>query len=154
MIGQQRHSANVLVVDDERPIRRLVSLLLKQAGARVSVAENGEAAYAQASAAWKSGDPFDVILMDLEMPVLDGLQATRKLRAEGYAGTIVAYTGSRAGNVRERCLRAGCDDYVNKLLGCQEIVKLVSHYLERRRFPETVPRSSAAEGFGQRANGM
>lgn len=138
MIDARQLQASILLVDDDDTIRRSLSLLLKDAGARVSLAENGHAACEKALLAWRSGEPFAVILMDIQMPVLDGLAATRRLRDAGYPGTIIAHSGNWAEDFRETCLQAGCDDYINKLLGWQEMIDVLSNHCERRRSPSTL----------------
>jgi CheY-like chemotaxis protein len=101
--------ARVLVVDDSPMARRLTAHLLEPLNVEVVAADSGVAAVREALAA-----PFDLILMDVEMPQLDGLSAVRLLRKKGYLRPIAAMSCSSAGMDREACLLAGCDDYVPK----------------------------------------
>ena len=104
-------------------------------------------------AAAKSGQSFALILMDLRMPVLDGFAATRRLREQGYRGVIIAHSGDWTDEVREACLRAGCDGYVNKLLGWQETFKVLSGHLESRHVAGTAAPSAAAGCVDQTVKG-
>ncbi len=104
----------VLLAEDGQDNQRLLRHLLASAGATVSLAADGEEAVHLALAAHAHGRPFDAVLMDMQMPRLDGYEATRRLRAAGYERPIVALTANAMAPDRERCLSAGCDDYCAK----------------------------------------
>jgi CheY-like chemotaxis protein len=123
----------VLLAEDGPDNQRMLALLLQKAGAEVAVADDGAAALARVAAARDAGQRFDVILMDMQMPVLDGYQATRKLRAQGYAGPIVALTAHAMPTSRQECLDAGCNDYASKPIGRQTLLALVAKHLAPHR---------------------
>jgi CheY-like chemotaxis protein len=104
----------VLLAEDGRDNQKLISHQLHRAGMQVTVAENGEIAFQMAMAEACKGTPYDVILMDMQMPVLDGYGAATKLRAVGYGRPIVALTAHAMVGDRERCIEAGCTDYLTK----------------------------------------
>jgi signal transduction histidine kinase/CheY-like chemotaxis protein len=120
----------VLLVEDDALIRRLILMILEKAGADVSVACNGQDAVETALAARASGTPFDVVLMDLMMPVMDGLEATRCLRNSGYTGPIVALTADGMQETRDRCAEAGCDGYLTKPIQADELVDEVRNHVQ------------------------
>jgi CheY-like chemotaxis protein len=103
--------------------------VLTAAGLVVETAENGHVGGEMALYAMSQGREYDLILMDLDMPVLDGVAATARLRDEGYAGAIVAVTASIADNVRETCAQAGCDDFAAKPLAMAALLNLVRRNL-------------------------
>ncbi len=104
----------VLLAEDSEDTRRLLVHYLTRGGALVQTASNGQEAVDVAEAAVASGNPFDVILMDMQMPVLDGYQATTRLRANGYRGPVLALTAHAMREDERRCLEAGCDQYITK----------------------------------------
>ncbi|HIQ19650.1 MAG TPA: response regulator [Planctomycetes bacterium] len=131
-----RLSCRVLVADDRPDIRRVVCELLQAAGAQVTAVENGQQAVEMALATRRPRDgradqcrpPFDLILMDMRMPVMDGYQATRSLRQQGYSGPIIALTAHAMAGERQQCLDAGCDDYLSKPIDVDQLLSLVARY--------------------------
>jgi signal transduction histidine kinase/DNA-binding response OmpR family regulator len=106
--------ARVLLAEDGADNRRLIGHVLREAGAEVETADDGQRAVELGVAALERGQAYDVILMDLEMPVLDGVGATRALREAGYTAPIVALTAHSLTDERERCLAAGFTDLASK----------------------------------------
>ncbi len=135
----------VLLAEDGPDNQILITTLLRKYGLDVTVAENGAVAVDHALEALRAGRPFDLVLMDMQMPVLDGYDATRKLRASGYAGAIVALTAHAMGGERERCLAAGCDEYVRKPIDRTELFETLRRFVAARKpaAPEVAP---AADG--------
>jgi signal transduction histidine kinase len=108
----------ILLVEDSEDNQTLVSRYLKGAGAHVELADNG----LDAVEAAMDGDQ-DVILMDIQMPILDGHEATARLRQAGYARPIVALTAHAMRDERERALKGGFDDYLTKPLQRAALIK-------------------------------
>ncbi|MGW8258298.1 MAG: ATP-binding protein, partial [Thermoguttaceae bacterium] len=104
----------VLLAEDGPDNQRLIAHILKKAGLQVTIVDNGRAAMQTAMAAAKSGCPFALIIMDMQMPVMDGYEATVALRQLGYRGRIIALTAHAMAGDRRKCLDAGCDDYASK----------------------------------------
>jgi CheY-like chemotaxis protein len=111
LAGQKTLRARVMIVEDQPDIRRLMEQFITDAGGNVTAFDGGEAAL---KAVEQSPDDFDVILMDIQMPRLDGYEATRRLRALGFAKPIIAVTAGAMADDQARCFAAGCSDYVSK----------------------------------------
>jgi light-regulated signal transduction histidine kinase (bacteriophytochrome)/ActR/RegA family two-component response regulator len=122
--------ARILLAEDGADNRRLVSMLLRRAGAIVETAENGRIARDFALATMPRHEPYDVILMDMQMPEIDGYEAASQLRAHGYAGPIIALTAHAMHEDRLACLSAGCNDYITKPIDWQTLVGLINKQLE------------------------
>jgi CheY-like chemotaxis protein len=118
----------VLLAEDGKDNQRLIAFLLGKAGAEVTLAENGQIAHDLALAAQDAGTPFHVILMDMQMPVMDGYEATRRLRDAGYAGSIIALTAHAMSTDRDKCLQSGCDEYLAKPVQRHMLISLVGEY--------------------------
>jgi CheY-like chemotaxis protein len=121
----------VLLAEDCPDSQRLICFILRKAGADVTLAENGQSAVELALAAEAQGRPYGLILMDMQMPVLDGYAATRLLRCHGYDGPIVALTAHAMSGDRQQCLAAGCTDYLAKPLDRHRLLSLASRYTGR-----------------------
>jgi PAS domain S-box-containing protein len=106
--------ARILVAEDGPDNRDLIMFYLARAGATVEVAVNGKVAVEMARAARDGGKPYDLIIMDIHMPELDGFAATRILKSEPHCPPIVALTANTMQGDREKCLEAGCDDFAGK----------------------------------------
>jgi signal transduction histidine kinase/DNA-binding response OmpR family regulator/HPt (histidine-containing phosphotransfer) domain-containing protein len=111
--------AYLLLVEDNEINQQVAVELLTQAGFRVTTAHNGQAAIARVRAS--DPDPFDLVLMDLQMPEMDGYTATRELRQLGQTLPIVAMTADAMSGVAERCRAAGMNDYITKPIDPHEL---------------------------------
>jgi signal transduction histidine kinase/ActR/RegA family two-component response regulator len=120
-------NAHILVVDDGVSNQKLISLLLRRTGARVSTADNGQLAIEAIES-----NEFDLVLMDVQMPVLDGLTATARLRQQGVTIPIIALTANAMRGDEERCLSAGCSGYLVKPIVVDRLMAAVSEALASR----------------------
>jgi signal transduction histidine kinase/CheY-like chemotaxis protein len=138
--------ARILLVEDNPVNRQLAQKLLTMAGHRVETAENGQLALEALAAG-----PFDIVLMDCQMPVLDGYAATRRIRELQKAGKlpprlpIVAMTANAMIGDREKCLDAGMDDYLTKPLDRALMLERVSHHLAVARQGAVAPSAASAD---------
>ena len=123
---------SILYVEDDRDSRRLGNALLRKAGYEVDVAADGQTGYEMAMEALTQGESYDVVLMDMQMPVLDGYEATRHLRRDGYPGIIVALTAHAMAGDRERCEESGCDDYLTKPIDREALFSLIARHVAAR----------------------
>jgi len=113
--------ARILLVEDGETNRRYISLALTRAGATVDAAENGQVGVDKAMT-----DPYDLILMDMQMPVMDGFTATRMLRDVGFRAPIVALTANAMTGDREKCIAAGCTDFLTKPIHYEQLIAAIA----------------------------
>jgi PAS domain S-box-containing protein len=114
----------ILFAEDGPDNQRLISLHLRNAGAEVVVAENGQVALDHLAR-----EQFDLVLMDMQMPVLDGYSATAQLRRLGYKLPVIALTAHAMSSDRAQCLAAGCTDYLCKPIDRDKLLNVVAAYL-------------------------
>lgn len=131
LITPTRMPCRVLVAEDIRAIRAMLRRMLEDVTQEVAVAENGLLACEEVERAAAAGTPYDVVLMDMQMPVLNGFEATARLRAKGHQTIIIALTAVAMAGDRERCLEAGCDDYLSKPVNRDELIALLGSYCQR-----------------------
>jgi len=133
-------AGRVLLAEDVADLRRLTGHILRRWNLTVDLAENGREACAAAQRSLAAGHPYDLILMDMQMPEMDGYQATRALREQGWKGPIVALTAHAMVGDQEKCLAEGCDECLTKPLDTSRLRSLLA-----RRLPaalQTTPSSA------------
>lgn len=124
--GIRLDGISVLVVDDAPDNRLLVSRFLTLAGATTEMAEDGLDGVEKALAG-----KHHVVLMDIQMPGLDGYEATRKLRSSDFTTPIIALTAHAMKEERDRCMEAGCDDYLTKPINRAALLQSVLNYAQK-----------------------
>jgi signal transduction histidine kinase len=125
-----RAGLQILLVDDGLENRRIISHILRNAGFSVTLAENGLEAFEKTMAARAEGKDFDLLLMDMQMPIMDGYEVTRRLRDAGYQGPIAALTAHVAPEDRQKCMEAGCDYYLSKPIHREHLLGNVVQWTE------------------------
>jgi two-component system sensor histidine kinase EvgS len=115
---------NILLVEDDKTNQMIAIAMLQKFGHRVSIADNGAEAVARCS----RGDEFDVIFMDIQMPVMDGITATQRLREQGLTVPIIAMTANAMTGDRDNYLKAGMNDYISKPIYMESLAKILQPY--------------------------
>jgi len=124
-VGEQNKlSGDVLVAEDSKTNQELIKLLLKRMGLKVTMVEDGKECIDIALSR-----TFDLILMDIQMPNVNGYEATKTLRKKQVQTPIIALTAYALKADRQKCLDAGCDDYIAKPINRKILLKKVRKYL-------------------------
>lgn len=121
---EDRLSGQVLVVEDNPSNQILISMLLKKLGLEVTLANDGLEGVQEARR-----QKYDVILMDMQMPRMNGYEATQTLRSEGFLTPIIAVTANAMKGDEEKCLQAGCDAYLSKPIDRKKLAQVLHRYL-------------------------
>jgi signal transduction histidine kinase/CheY-like chemotaxis protein len=128
--AQPLTGVDILLVEDGLDNQRLIAFILRRAGARITIAGNGRELLERLGADPEHDAPgacplYDLILLDMQMPVMDGYTAASILREQGYRRPIIALTAHAMAHDREKCLNAGCDDYLTKPIDRQRLIDAV-----------------------------
>ena len=129
--GRPLRNARILLVEDMVVNQLVISTQLRDAGAMVEIAGNGEIGIQKIVQDIDNGLFFDVVLMDMQMPVMDGYEATTCLRQQGYTRPIIAITAHALTGDREKTIEAGCDDYIAKPVDRNVLIDTIKRYLNQ-----------------------
>jgi|GEM_PF-3664363 len=124
-----RLDGRVLVAEDGLDNQQLIQFYLQDVGLHVDLAGNGRIACDMVAAAADDNRPYDVILLDMQMPELDGYAAAAKLRTAGVNTPIIAITAHAMTGDREKCINAGCTDYITKPLNFPALIRLIKPHV-------------------------
>jgi CheY-like chemotaxis protein len=109
--------------------RATISSILECMGLQVEVTCDGRVAFQIALSAWQNGRPFDLLMMDTRMPIIDGYEATALLRSVGYPGRIIALASCTFQDAHNKSSAAGCDGYASKPISYRTLRNAVQRYL-------------------------
>ncbi len=132
------HPYRILMAEDGPDNQRLISFLLENAGAEVTLVDNGQLAVERTLEANAERHPYDLVLMDMQMPVMDGYAATEHLRQAGYDGPVVALTAYAMKGDSDKCLKVGCDGYLAKPIRRETLIDVVERWAMKPRAPTMV----------------
>jgi CheY-like chemotaxis protein len=119
----------VLVAEDNHDLREVFARQLNLLGLEVVGIGNGRDAAELALASLQAGNPFDLILMDLEMPIADGYEATRRIRAGGFRGPILALSAHSGDDHRLDSIKIGCNDCICKPIDWNQLAGVIARYI-------------------------
>jgi CheY-like chemotaxis protein len=155
---QPAHRPRVLVAEDAECTQRIVDVILGKLHVDVDMAEDGHVACDMAARSKAEGRPYDLILMDMQMPKMNGKEATQWLHEHGWKGPIVAVSVRASESDRREFLAAGCDDYIPKPITGTELREVLSRYLklpplETPKAAHEQREASAKEGASPKPHG-
>jgi CheY-like chemotaxis protein len=125
-------AGRILLAEDGIDNQRLLSFLLKKAGATVDIAEDGQIALEMIDQANRANKPYDLLLTDMQMPIMDGYELARTVRSRSFQMPIVALTAHALAEDRQKCLEAGCDDYVSKPVDKHALLTVCAKWIASR----------------------
>ncbi len=124
-MGRESIKGKVLLAEDTHEIQSLITALLRKIGVEIDIANDGEVAVSLANS-----NEYSLILMDMQMPVMDGYTAVKTLRASGYNKPIIALTANAEREDKESCLALGCNDFLAKPLQRELLYEVINRYLD------------------------
>lgn len=127
-VNRRLSDMHILLVDDGEDNQMLMAHFLKESGAVVDIAHNGDEAIEKIKA-----HNYDLVFMDIQMPILDGYEATRRIKAAGYETPIIALTAHAMRGERERCLEAGCVAYISKPVKANALIDIAAEFGKKER---------------------
>ena len=141
--------ARILLVEDNEINQQIATEMLRDAGFEVEVAENGQVGVNQVHARHADGRPYDLVLMDMQMPTMDGVSATRLIRETHAADVlpIIAMTANATTADRDRCLAAGMNGFISKPVSADALCRALLAAI-RSRQPSSLPAHAAAAAIG------
>jgi signal transduction histidine kinase/CheY-like chemotaxis protein len=131
-VASEKLDVRILLAEDGRDNQLLFEHFLESAGAKVTLAEIGAVAVNHVLVETAAQSPFDLILMDMQMPYMDGYMATASLRGQGFTTPVIALTAHAMPDDRAKCIEAGCDDYLSKPVDRQTLLQAVRRNLRTK----------------------
>jgi PAS domain S-box-containing protein len=131
VFAEAKVSGRILLAEDGKDNQRLICHYLRKVGAQIVVVDNGRSAVDAVVRASELGQPFDLVLMDMQMPILDGYSATEEIRRIGSSIPVVALTAHAMTDNRDRCMAVGCDGFLSKPIEVERFMETVKRYLGR-----------------------
>ena len=129
----------ILLAEDCDDSREILKFLFTKSGARVEAVCTGSECVDLALSALNNQKPYDLVVVDVHMPILDGNGATRKLRANGYKLPIVAITGQVSEEEKSECLSSGCNAFMSKLSSKETMLKILEGLLPKEEIDNSIP---------------
>ena len=120
-----RVKGKILIAEDNKDNQQLLSIILANTGAELCFVDNGEKALDKTRS-----NKYELILMDMQMPVMGGVEATKKIRESNYTYPIVALTANAMSTDYDRCMEAGCNDFLTKPINKDKLFQVIYKYLE------------------------
>jgi CheY-like chemotaxis protein len=138
-------NCNILIVEDLIDTQRLLAFILSKAVRHIDLAENGKVAVERVRKAALAYQPYDLIIMDLQMPVMDGDEAIRILRREGIELPILVLTANNTPYDRQNAVEAGCDEFMPKPFAPKHLLEMIQQLLVFNRVPRPMLRDVSRE---------